>query len=91
MSAEERYFLPLPTKAGLVDVAADTAHLVSILRQRVLARSAGSPTMVAEAGPGGVAHVLEDMEELRGLLFGATHDETTASEAAPPQTPVSST
>jgi len=83
---DERYFLPTPTRAGLVDVAADTAHLVSIMRHRILARGTGSPAVGSPPAETKMDYGVEDMTELQSLLFGSTHNET--AETAPPQTPV---
>lgn len=85
MIAEEQHFLPVPTRSGLVDEAADTAHVVAIMRQRVFARGPGSPTADATPVERGLFHDMQEMAELQSLLFGSTRTEP--AEPAVPQTP----
>lgn len=67
---DERSFSPVITKVGMVDVAADTAHSMSLIRQRIVARSTGSPNLSVNAGSIGLPPGLEDLKELEELLFG---------------------
>lgn len=85
LTEAERYLWPTPCKARLVDAAADAAHLVSIMRQRILARGPGSPTSDATPGEQGLFYDMQDMADLQGLLFDSTQSQT--MEPAAPLTP----
>lgn len=72
---------------GLVDVAADTAHLISIVKQRLVARTTGSPNLSIEPGTVGLPPRLEDLKELGVILFGPSPEEVEERPESPPTAP----